>query len=61
LPSSKDNRRSRSLVVVSVVPVRHRRPFVVVVPTPRCVVVRIPPSLLPSSSFRCRPVPVVQL
>nr|BAD03641.1 cell wall protein-like [Oryza sativa Japonica Group]BAD12953.1 cell wall protein-like [Oryza sativa Japonica Group] len=41
-PSSKDNRRSRSLVVVSVVPVRHRRPFVVVVPTPHCVVTQSP-------------------
>jgi hypothetical protein len=37
------------------------RPFVVVFPTPRRVVVRISPLAAPSSSFRCRPVPVVRL
>src|SRR5512136_2775570 len=34
------------------------RPFVVVVPTPRRVVVRISPLAAPSSSFRCRPCPL---
>jgi len=61
-PPSKDRHRSHSLVVrfcrpraVSAAPVRRRRS------APRRVVVRIRPLAAPSSSFRCRPVPVVRL
>nr|AAM08794.1 Hypothetical protein [Oryza sativa Japonica Group] len=49
--SSKDRRRSRPLAVISVIPVRLRCPFTVVVPTPRRVVVRISPSLPRPRSF----------